>query len=250
MTKPEMLRIVQAQLAIDLNCTVADLNGEKDSFVFTEANQNPGRRPFPRGNQHFEMLSMGNAIIVSATPDILNIIKPQLIGATRDDAFSMPFVHGLGIYYLPDLAIIIHPLAPPDGFTYELIEQRDIPPLYQFEGFHNAIGYDVNHPRPDVLVTLAKHNDQIVGMAGASADCALLWQVGMDVLPEHRHHGLGTYLVNWLTLEILKRGYVPYYGTSSSNLASQRVAHRAGYSPAWVCAYRGRFDGYDLEPTS
>jgi predicted GNAT family acetyltransferase len=96
------------------------------------------------------------------------------------------------------------------------------------------------------LVALAEYEGQIVGMAGASADCALMWQVGMDVLPEHRHHGLGAYLVNWLTLEILKRDYVPYYGTSSSNLASQRVAHRAGFSPAWVSTYEGRFEEYDL----
>ena len=249
MNKAKMIDLVQTQLAVDLNCTIADLNGEKDSFVFTEAKENPSRRPFPRGKDHFEMLSMGNAIIVSATPQIMNLVKPQLQGKTRDDAFSMPFINGLGIYYLPDLSQI-RPIPPPDGFTYELIEQCDIPPLYQFEGFHNAIGYDVNHPRPDVLAALAKHGDQIVGMAGASADCVLLWQVGMDVLPEHRRHGLGAYLVNRLKLEILKRGYVPYYGTSSSNLASQRVAHRAGYAPAWVNAYRGRFEGYDLEPTS
>lgn len=247
MTKFEMLRFVQAQLAVDMNCTVADLKGEKDSFVFTEAKENPGRRPFPRGRDHFEMLFMGDAIIVSATPEILNFAKTQLRDKTRDEAFSMPFVNGQVLYYLPDLAQIV-PLAPPDGFTYELIEQRDIPPLYQFEGFHNALGYDVNHPRPDVLATLAKRQGKIVGMAGASADCAMLWQVGMDVLPEHRHHGLGAYLVNALTLEILKRGYIPYYGTASSNLASQRVAHRAGYAPAWVCAYRGRFEEHDLEP--
>ena len=36
MTRHEMLYAVQWQLATDLNCTVEDLNGEKDSFVFTE----------------------------------------------------------------------------------------------------------------------------------------------------------------------------------------------------------------------
>ena len=49
MTTQEMLCIVQAQLATDLNCKPDDLNGEKDSFVFTEVRDNPGRRPFPRG---------------------------------------------------------------------------------------------------------------------------------------------------------------------------------------------------------
>jgi len=87
-------------------------------------------------------------------------------------------------------------------------------------------------------------------MAGASKDCAMMWQVGMDVLPNYRNYGLAAYLVNWLTLDILKRGYVPYYGTAVSNIASQCVAHRAGYSPAWVCAYKGKFDGLECLPAS
>ena len=87
MQNHEMLSIAQSQLAIDLNCVPNDLNGEKDSYVFTKAQENPGRRPFPRSECHFEMLSMGNSIIVSATPDILNIVKPLLDGKTRDEAF-------------------------------------------------------------------------------------------------------------------------------------------------------------------
>lgn len=80
MTKRDMLHIVQAQLAIDLACTVDQLNGEKDSFVFVQARDNPGCRPFPRGEQHFEMLTMGRAIVVSATPEILAIVTPALAG--------------------------------------------------------------------------------------------------------------------------------------------------------------------------
>ena len=249
MTMHEMLCIVQSQLATDLNCTPGDLNGEKDSFIFTEARDNPGRRPFPRSEQHFEMLSMGKSIVVSASPDILDIVKPLLYGKDRDEAFSMSFVYGHSLYYLPDLAQI-KLFDFPDGFVYEMVEQYDILALYQYEGFRNAIQYNENHPRPDVLAALAKKDGHIVGMAGASNDCAMMWQIGMDVLPEHRNYGLAAYLVNRLTLEILNRGYVPYYGTASSNIASQRVAHRAGYYPAWVCAYKGKFDGLELSPTS
>ena len=94
-----MLNIVQSQLATDLNCAPDDLNGEKDSFVFTETQDNPDRRPFPRSEQHFEMLSMGNSIVVSASPDILAIVKPLLDGKSRDEAFSMPFIYGHSLYY-------------------------------------------------------------------------------------------------------------------------------------------------------
>ncbi|MCL2300471.1 MAG: GNAT family N-acetyltransferase [Firmicutes bacterium] len=86
-------------------------------------------------------------------------------------------------------------------------------------------------------------------MAGASIDCARMWQVGIDMLPDCRNHGLAAYLVNRLTLEILRRGFVPYYGTSIANIPSQRTAHRAGYYPAWVCSYKGSFEGYELLPT-
>lgn len=249
MTNTELLHIVRSQLAIDLNCSSFDLNGEKDSFLFTEARDNPGRRPFPRSERHFEMVSMGKSIVISASPDILGIVEPLLIGKTRDEAFSMPFVYGHSLYYLPDSAQTV-PHASPGGFVYEMVEQGDIPLLYQYEGFHNAIQYDMNHPRPDILVTLAKKDGHIVGMAGASLDGATMWQVGIDILPEYRNNGLAAYLVNWLTLEVLNRGYVPYYGTASTNIASQRVAHRAGYCPAWVCAYRGVFDGLKLSATS
>ena len=249
MTTNEMIHIVQAQLATDLGCAPGDLNGEKDSLIFTEARDNPGRRPFSRSKQHFEMLSMGLSIVVSASPDILEIIKPLLYGKDRDEAFSMPFVYGHSLYDLPDLAQI-KALSAPDGFVFEMVEQNDIPMLYQYEGFRNAVGYDINHPRPDILAAHAKKDGHIVGMAGASNDCAMMWQIGMDVLPGYRNQGLAAYLVNWLTLETLNRGYVPYYGTASSNIASQRVAHRAGYYPAWVCAYQGKFDGMALSPTS
>lgn len=249
MTKQEMLRIVQAQLATDLNCSPDDLNGEKDQFIFAEVMNNPGRRPFPRNEQHFEMLSMGKSIVVSASPDILDIVKPLLEGKNRDDAFFMPFVYGHSLYYLPDVENMRSPV-PPAGFAYEMAGQNDIQALYRFEGFSNAIGNDRNHPRPDALVMLAKKDGVIIGMAGASDDCAKMWQAGVDVLPAYRNLGLAAYLVNRLTIEILNRGYVPYYGTASSNIASQRVARRAGYYPAWVCAYRGKFDGCELLPTS
>ena len=249
MTTREMMKTVQSQLAVDLNCTTDDLNGEKDSFIYTEVRDNPGRRPFPRSERHFEMLSMGHSIVVTASPDILKIVKPLLVGKNRDEAFSMSFVYGLGLYYLPDL-VQIEPVDPPSMFVYEMVEQVDIPPLYQFEGFHNALGYDADHIRPDILAIIAKKGSCIVGIAGASDDCSEMWQVGMDVLPEYRGSGIAAHLVNRLTLEILKRGYIPYYGTSASNIASQRTAHRAGYFPAWVCAYKGLFEGLECPPTS
>lgn len=242
MTKSGMLAIVQGQLAIDLNCTVADLNGKKDSFVFVEAKENPGRIPFPRKEQHFDMLTMGRAIIVSATPARLKYVKEQLIGKRRDDAFSMPFICGHSLFYLPDLDNL-KCLSAPEGFLYETIEKNEISKLYEVKGFDNAIQHNRNHPVQNTLVMLAKQGDAVIAMASAGAWSSKMWGIGIDVLSEYRNNGLAAYLVNALTIEILKQDIVPCYGTSSSNIASQKVAHRAGFMPAWMCDHKVRFEG-------
>ena len=45
---------------------------------------------------------------------------------------------------------------------------------------------------------------------------------------------VGSTLVRLLAQDIIVQGAVPYYGTSMSHIASQRVAHRAGFVAAWA----------------
>ncbi len=247
MTQKEMLHIVQSQLAVDLNCTLEDLNGKKDSIIFVEAKDNPGRRPFPRKERHFDILSMGKSIVVSATEERLSIAKSQMQGKDRDCIFSLPLIRGHSLHFLPDLKII-KPMSPPENFQFEVVEQDEVINLLEFEEFNNALIYDPNRPYRTVIVMLAKKAGKIIGMAGACNHCAKMLSIGIDVLPEYRHFGLAAYLVNSLTFEILKRDYVPYYGTISSNIASQRVAHRAGYYPAWVSDWRCNFEELETLP--
>jgi predicted GNAT family acetyltransferase len=94
-----------------------------------------------------------------------------------------------------------------------------------------------------MLVTLARYKDKIIGIAGACADCKTMWQIRVDVLQPYRGKGLAAVLVNMLTLEILSRGYIPYYFTDISTVISQHVAVRAGYFPAWAHCYKTRLDG-------
>ena len=243
----QISQIVRSQLAIDLNCSPDAF--DSDGFVFCEARENPGRRPFPRGECHFEMLTMGGAVIVSATPDILPFLREQLDGKTRDDAFSMPFVYGSGLFFLPDDP---QPMPDPAGVTIEMLERDRIMGLYVLckqTDFTKALQFDPNHSRPDILATVATVNGQIAGIAGACIDCDMMWQIGIDVLPSFRKRDIAAVLTNRLTIAILNRGKVPYYGTGTSNIASQRVAHRAGFRVAWSCAYRGHFGDILTSPT-
>ena len=80
-------------------------------------------------------------------------------------------------------------------------------------------------------------------MAGASCDRPTMWQIGINVEPEARGTGVGTMLVALLKNEILSRGVLPFYGTSASHLASQRVALGAGFVPAWAELITSPIDG-------
>lgn len=244
MTQNELLFIVQSQLAIDLNCSIDDLNGEKDSIIFVEAKENPGCRPFPRKARYFEILSMGKSIVVSATPERLLIAKTQMQGKNRDAIFSLPFIRGLYLHFLPDIKRI-KPVSPPKFFSFELIRQEEVVSLLDDTRFNEAIIYDTNLPWQTDLAVLAKQGGEIVGVAGASKTCAKLWQIGIEVLPKYRNLGLASYLVNRLTFEILERGEISGYDVIASNLASQRVAHRLGYYPAWVTDWRCNFEGLE-----
>ncbi|MGF7060781.1 GNAT family N-acetyltransferase [Brassicibacter mesophilus] len=237
--KKIMMDCVYNQLAIDYNCLPDDFL--KDGFIFTEAKKNVGRRPWPWVTPRLEMVTTGHSVVINASEDILPYIREQLEGKTRYEAFCIPFVYGINPYFLPDIGKIA-PLSNPGGFEYEMVEKHSIHKLYEISGFHNAIQYDISTQRPEMLVALAKYRGGIVGMAGASADCKTMWQIGVDVLLPYRGRGLAASLVNMLTLEILNRGYIPYYSTDCSNVISQHVAVRAGYIPAWAHCYKTRFD--------
>ena len=235
LNKSKMLEIVRKQLSIDMNCNIEDFI--KDGIVFCEAKSNEGRRMFDRQSPFLEITTMGKGIVVSADSDVLTKVKPLLEAKRRDDLFAAPFIYGHSLYYIPDCERIKR-LPYPENFTFHVKEGKEIHELYKLSGFENAIMYDVNHPRPDVIAIYAMYGNEIVAMAGASADSSLMWQIGIDVFPQFRNRGLAVALVSNLAIMIMERGIVPYYGTASSNIASQAVAYRSGFVPTWMCSFK------------
>ncbi len=238
--KSTVLEVVRQQLAIDINSKVQDFL--ENGVVFCEAKMNKGRRMFKRQKPYLEVTTMGKSIVVSADKYILKKVKPLFKNKDREDIFVAPFLFGHSLYYIPD-SERIKKYACPEGFSLLVKEGKEIHKLYDVKGFENAIQYDINHPCPDVLVTYLMKENRIVGMAGASADCKTMWQIGIDVVENYRGMGIATCLVSNLALMIMERGIVPYYGTASSNIPSQLVAYRSGFIPAWMCSYGNIFDG-------
>lgn len=75
---------------------------------------------------------------------------------------------------------------------------------------------------------------RLIGLAGCSADCETMYQIGVDVLPEYRGQGIASALTSALALETLNLGKVPFYCAAWCNLASVRNAISSGFRPAWV----------------
>ena len=86
----------------------------------------------------------------------------------------------------------------------------------------------------DVLVVGAYDDSELIGLAGCSADCETMYQIGVDVLPAYRRKGVATAVTSKLALEILKLGKVPFYCAAWSNIKSVRNAIKCGFRPAWV----------------
>ena len=95
----------------------------------------------------------------------------------------------------------------------------------------------------DILNKEGMKNEEIIALAGASKESDAMWEIGVDVKEPFRNEGLATTLVNHLVLSILKKGVVPFYCASVTNVASQAVAYRSGLMPCWVSTYRTVLDG-------
>lgn len=230
-----MMSTVYNQLAIDYNCNADDF--EKDGIIFTVAEKYDGRRAMPFITPRLEIVTFGRAVIVNASHNIMSYAKKKLQDKSNYEVLNSPIVYGVNPYYLPDVDNIM--VIENNNYEFKLID-NDIQNYYTYKGLHNALQYNENSERPEVLAAIAYDNKKLIGIACASADSKTMWQIGVDVLPEYRGNGIAVKLVNMLTIETLNRGIVPYYTTDNANINSQRVAVKAGYFPAWSHCFKTR----------
>ena len=136
---------------------------------------------------------------------------------SRETAFAMPIPFLLDFCNIP--------------YTLRILTQTDFADLYLPE-WSNALCE--KRRELDVLGVGAYHGERLVGLAACSADCDSMWQIGVDVLPDHRRRGIASALTSRLAIEILNRNKVPFYCAAWSNVRSVRNAIRSGFRPAWV----------------
>ena len=134
----------------------------------------------------------------------------------------------MAAYYLPDVT----KLKELDcGYELRVLQKEVLADLYT-EQWNNSLTF--NDRERDVMAVGAYDNGKLIGLSGCSSDCEMMYQIGVDVLPEYRRKGIASAVTSRLALEVLALGKVPFYCAAWSNIKSVRNAFKSGFRPAWV----------------
>lgn len=235
---PDFLERFEAQLCIDFNCEPSDLH--KKENIITPRSFSPDHRRNFTHEPMLHIISYYEKVLVTCAPKLLDWAKKRYENEFSGWIFRYPnphqidtelqkygeCIHDIHHYFLPlESFPQTEPTFPVKWFEKDEMEQ------FRNKPYHEAVAF---HPlNPDVLAVAAMDGDNIMGIAGASADTDDLWQIGITVNPAYRGQGIAVQLVTLLKDEIIRRGKVPFYGTVESHNLSNSVAIKSGFFPVW-----------------
>lgn len=234
-------------LALEFNCSADDFS--KSENILTVSQINEGRRVYSSEKYFFHMATVGGNAVVTAEECLHPFLEKFIGERTGHMLFELPnllplekVLNRFG-YTLTQTYHMFLPegdISPVKDYPVKWFYDDEISQFYGDERFPNAICEKFTPQRPDRIVVCAYDGGRIMGMAGCSEDAPHWQQIGIDVVPEYRSRGVGTYLVTLLRNEIIRRGDIPFYGTSVSNYHSWNIAINCGFRPAWVEIGAGR----------
>lgn len=236
----EILRIAMEQSAVDANCRAEDFCAPENVIVRSEAC--PGARKYLTLPHVCNLISYGTNVVATVDEKVRGAVEDYLRRFPAAHCFETPNLHVLNDameeygcrvcfmaeYFLPDAERL---RELPCGYPLRVLSSADFADLYLPE-WSNALC--AARRELDVLGVGAFDGGRLIGLAGCSADCDTMWQIGVDVLPEYRRKGIASALTSRLAVETFRRGKVPFYCCAWSNLSSARNAIHSGFRPAWV----------------
>lgn len=240
MTNDYLLCMALEQSARDSGCRPEDFLRAEN--VVVESVENEGARRYLELPFSCSLTSYGGNVVASVAPQLKETVAAYVNRFPTEHCFETPNLHvlmdalrphGLNVcsmaeYWLPDMNRL-KPLECP--YEMRVLRHMDLTELYRPE-WSNALCE--KRREMDVLAVGAYDGRRLVGLAGCSADCWTMWQIGVDVLPEYRRRGVASALTSRLALETIERGKAPFYCCAWSNVKSARNAVRAGFRPTWV----------------
>ena len=234
------MKIALQQSAYDCNCAAADFLSEKNVVTISKAN--PKARKYVPLPLECDLVSYGNNIVAQVSNRTKSAVTEYINKFDTYHCFETPQINMLNDllapydlkvcfmaeYFLPDVTKL---KALDCGYELRVQHKEDFVDLYT-EQWSNCLSF--NDKERDVLAVGAYDNSRLIGLAGCSADCEMMYQIGVDVLPEYRRKGIASAVTSRLALEVLTLGKVPFYCAAWSNIKSVRNAVKSGFRPAWV----------------
>lgn len=240
MTNQEIIQIALQQSAYDCNCKAEDFLSEQN--IVTVSKVHPKARKYLSLPLECDLVSYGSNIVAQVSERTKSAVTEYIGKYPVYCCFETPNINALNDllapfdlkvcfmaeYFLPDVT----KLKEFDcGFELRVLQKEDFADLYA-EQWEHCLTFDDRER--DVLTVGAYNEGKLIGLAGCSADCETMYQIGVDVLPEYRRKGVASAVTSKLALEILKLGKVPFYCAAWSNIKSVRNAIKSGFRPAWV----------------
>jgi len=236
-----MNAILAKQFAEDYCCTAAQVLDSDNHF--TTYTPLSGRRRFNGADEcPLKLAVINGKLLCTGRDDIVAAVREKYGKASGEWFMEAGPLVSLSAFLAKFGCRIaqMHPFytasvkTEVDTRGYEIV-RYDAGSINQFETderFDEAFCFD--EAAPDVFGAAAMKSGEILAMAGASQDSPYMWQIGINTVDGHEGKGLGTMLVAIVKNEALDRGFLPYYGTAVSHIASQRVALKAGFLPIWT----------------
>ncbi len=240
MTNRDVWRAALEQSAIDCNCRPEDFL--KTENVITSANADPRARVYLPRPVECDLVSYGSNVVAQVSDRVREAVTAYVNAYPASHSFETPHLYVLNEalapfrlkacymaeYFLPDVDRLRELLCP---YEMRLLGPADFAGLYRPEWSNALCAQRKEH---DALAVGAYDGEVLVGLAGASADCESMWQIGVDVLPAYRRRGIASALTSRLALEVFRLGKAPFYCAAWCNLKSVRNALKCGFRPAWV----------------
>jgi GNAT superfamily N-acetyltransferase len=240
MNKQEMMDIALLQSSYDSSCRPEDFVSGKNRVVISKKHEKA--RSYLKLPAKCDLVSYGSNIVAAVSEELKEEVQRYIDKYPVEHCFETPDIYalndvlksrGLKIcfmaeYFLPEPGELKELSC---DYPIRMLHPEEFSGLYK-EEWSNALCSE--RRQLDVLAVGAYDGEKLIGLAGASADCEMMYQIGIDVLPEYRRKGIASALTSRLALEIFELGKVPFYCAAWSNIRSVKNAVRSGFRPAWV----------------
>lgn len=243
LTSREILSAAMRQSAIDCSCREEDFLLKTNVVVES--------RPSEKASRYLTLphvcalFSYGSNIVASCRKDLIPEIEAYVNGEESiHRCFEPPALYRLNrilskagaeigwmhVCFLPDPdRVFSADLSCP--YECRILGPEDFRDLY-LPQWGNALCSA--RRELDMLGAGAYDQGRLIGLAGCSADCEEMWQIGIDVLPEYRRQGVASALTNRLARAVFEHGKIPFYAAAWSNVKSVKNGIKSGFIPTWA----------------